>query len=105
MMFDKIRQDNPKAWNKFYYWLLNDAGIDSTMILCDPETVSGWLYKFFDEQGIYIEIFSAPNPRCFFTQINRHPPMVIPKYNTRQEAEQAAFTKAFEILEERANGK
>ena len=95
-MFDEIREKYPKAYEKYAL----DFNYKYNKQNCNCS-----LYKFFDEQGIYIEIFSAPNPRCFFTQINRHPPMVIPKYNTRQEAEQAAFTKAFEILEERANGK
>ena len=102
-MFDEIKKKFPKAWQMFYDWLLYDAGIDSTMILCDPETVSGWQYKFFDEQGIIIEIeyhifgevfgyYIIGTWRKLWTKEN---------FNTRQEAEQAAFTKAFGILEDK----
>jgi len=67
------------------------------------------LYDFFDEQGIYVAITTLLKPHTddstrFFEwdiDIEYETFMDYELYNTRQEAEEAAFLQAFEILEEK----
>ena len=114
IMFEEIKKKYPKAWDMFEQFMYCHLGeehilrtnentikefikvINSKLPL---EILSGWLFRFFDEQGIYIEIYSIPNPREYMYMINRNWDRDMPNLKTRQEAEQAAFTKAFEILE------
>ena len=70
-----------------------------------------WLYDFFDEQGIYINISREylwegeydTNPRREWQGFIEYEPSseATDFYNTRTEAEEQAFIKAFEILEDK----
>ena len=61
-----------------------------------------WLYDFFDEQGIYVIINRSPADNEFFWSIDIDKDFCDGDYtNTRTEAEEQAFIKAFEILEDK----
>lgn len=94
---DKIIKNQPKAWEKWLNWYPSDDGF----------SVLRNLYDFFDEQGIFIMIFLHSEKfkigdkawlYCIENKRSskRH-------YKFRKEAEQAAFEKAFEILEKKLN--
>ena len=94
----KIKQDCPKAWGKIKTY--------------NFQTNSRTLYDFFDEQGINVfpminietllfsyEIWDQKNQESFVYNDD------VDEWNfkNRKQAEQAAFLKAFEILEEKLN--
>ena len=68
-----------------------------------------FLYDFFDEQGIYIEISSNYGEQFWFEIFNDQSLIGYNwdkkgddiAYGNRTEAEEQAFMKAFEILEDR----
>lgn len=99
MNWKELEDQFPKAWDKLEesnYPLCYD-GIENKPVVRD-------LYEFFDEQEIYI----YPRPvvnymQCRFyicdrTEIIGNGTEV---FQNRKDMEEAAFTKAFEILEER----
>ena len=99
MNFEEIKRKYPKAWEKFeafasyecYDWV--GGGI---------EDLSGWLFKFFDDQGIHIEIYIiyGGGNRQFgwaIDELNKENGL---RYKIRTKAWEAAFPKAFEILED-----
>ncbi len=90
MDWNKIKEKHPKAWNKLISWQEGKFGF-----ICRQ------LYDFFDEQGIIIIIEyglpSATEEYGFIPSIRAEwPPLE--SYKTRTEAEEKAFEKAFEIL-------
>ena len=92
MNWTEIKEKYPKAWNV----LLNSKHYHYGNSRC--------LYDFFDEQGIYVGIISSPNRYACTIFISASGEKMsqskdIEIGSTRSEAETAAFTKAFEILE------
>jgi hypothetical protein len=62
----------------------------------------GSLYDFFDRKGIYIIVNRSPADREFFWSIDIDVDYYDGDYTaTRTEAEEQAFIKAFEILEDK----
>ena len=119
MNWNKIKEKHPKAKAKYIDWCHAE---DCPSSKCYLHTTRD-LYDFFDEQGIYINIFEAgiltgkikdyENFRWIITTnfrtdkdagkweettIYNHD-YPLSKKITRTEAEEQAFTKAFEILE------
>ena len=104
MNWNRIKEASPKAVNL----LRNTAHYD----LREPRR----LYDFFDENEIYINInpdyygsseyhprdYESPSDIYFWININWVYEADV-EYKTRGEAEEAAFTKAFEMLEEKLN--
>ena len=121
MNFEQIKERYPKAWEKFENFAIVDPELEADSVGYSDDyvddinrlsltTLSGYLFRFFDEQGIYIVIdwcnfeyritvyfpkFDIVYP-CNEENIEEYQ-----WFKTRQEAEQAAFTKAFEILEQK----
>jgi RNA recognition motif-containing protein len=61
------------------------------------------LFDFFDEQGIIVEIEMNWGTLMFYPTVNSNNVSEM-EYETRQEAEEAAFEYAFQLLEEKLNG-
>ena len=102
LQYHEIQSKYPKAWAKARRWQI-DKG---------PTFTGGsprWLFDFFDQQGILTEIRYLRSAEFFPTVWAYHEGVdkLIPHgidldaSTTRQEAESAAFTKAFELLEEK----
>ncbi len=117
-MFDKIKKKYPKAWEKFEKFVEVDMRgygeigdrIWHKLDKMDIGILSGWLFRFFDEQGI--QVFITPNYDpdenmgdfiqggvAYYILADKKEQQKLP-FNSRTEAEESAFTKAFEILEE-----
>ena len=101
MNWKEISEQSPKAFNVLEKWIADN--------FFDLQDTDRNLYDFFDENGIWITITSDYPPAWdnykpitgdvfFWININWVWEDDI-HYNTRTEAEIAAFTKAFEILE------
>ena len=68
----------------------------------NPAFCDRLLYDFFDSQGIYAIINRSPADNEFFWSIDIGKDFCDGDYtNTRTEAEEQAFLKAFEILEDK----
>ena len=69
------------------------------------------LFDFFDEHGIYVSAYYRIDqakkpihiflPRVSYKEDEIYTTEILGDFNSRQEAEQAAFEKSFEILEGR----
>ena len=107
MNWNEIKEKYRKAY------LLMIKQLDSKRLLdinAEPRNIRD-LYDFFDEQGILIIIdkdweymYSDDMERRYLKTWNyeiSQEPFYGDSYETRTEAEQAAFEKAFEILERR----
>ena len=117
-----IKESFPKAFDTLRVWYEDrgeEISIDTDGELCswlnkarDYRQVLNRrdLYDFFDEKGLFVSIVPSrewknknlSNVFCFEVldyENYKHAEI----YSTRPEAETAAFTKAFEILEERLN--
>lgn len=110
MNFEKIKKKYPKASRKWWdYYTTNVLRDDLSFVLFEQEfkyikleSLSGWLFKFFDEQGIYIsiDVWNLLEKAEIRWNIDTQSGYgEIGKAKTRQNAEQTTFTKAFEILE------
>lgn len=113
MNWKEIKEKNPKAWelfddSEYYGWHKNG----NKLSVKANNAAQRVLYDFFDEQGLIIELFSNQEsslPRRFeeysYEIINLHGvDCMSPGYydlKTRIEAETAAFSKAFELLEKK----
>ena len=109
-MFEQIKKDCPDAWEKFnlFYYSINTNRLTTKYInSIEIHTIIGDLLLFFDEQGIRIIIEDTIIRHNFKYKINvyddqkqfNYQEFDITDYPSRLEAWQAAFTKAFEILE------
>lgn len=98
MNWNKIKEKCPKGYEKYALWQnYQKIAPQKTFFIRD-------LYDFFDEQGIYIEIrFNIFRQGFGFYIIGKWKPVLFSNYNTRTEAEEKAFEKAFEILEDKLN--
>jgi len=115
-MFEQIKKDSPdafKVWNNYI------SQYDQLWDLKPLESVIGWLFTFFDKQGIYIvlnDFFKVkPNMEsdlkwtighydkdgCTLTDIESFNK----QFESRSEAWQAAIPKAFEILQKQLEEK
>ncbi len=114
MNWIEIKEKYPKAYSlfkerhKYYFDGMHDDG--SGLLMADSSgcltySVSDRIcYDFFDEQELYI----YPVPLGYDIVVFRVDHKVIKKRGVlpdRKMYETAAFTKAFEILEERLNSK
>lgn len=98
MNWNEIKKDYPKSFD------LLDKAVDIHWEL-EPERYQRlrFLYDFFDELGIYIIIGHSPADKEFFYTIDIDMNCIDGDYyKTRYEAEEQAFLKAFEILEDRS---
>lgn len=120
--YAEIKEKYPKAFEALLYrWNQPDGDGDASVaqLVLDGDNF-GWncspweefddrdLFDFFDERGLDISILShfdssegfVKGQRTYtFQVLNFDLYKVAWSYNTRSEAETAAFTKAFEILE------
>ena len=108
MNWEEIQKKCPKGWKKLENW----SGTGDWLIHCiigdsfvsnNRFTNLRDLYNFFDENKIYIRItpvFDSGKDIIFvasvFDEFNNYE---LDEFETRLEAEKAAFNKAFEILE------
>lgn len=123
MNWKEIKERHPKAFDKFYKWQWGNQeykfhnrniyfehsnypesrSIDIWGISFQSMCKGRRFYDFFDEQGIFIELMP---PYSFDEGMNNYEWQIHPMgevsptcYKSRTEAEEAAFNKAFEILE------
>ena len=127
MNWEKIKKKYPKAWGLFVMFRAKANAIADKKGSYDGDIFKlRDLYDFFDKQGIYIELWFRENSVLSFAWhihfINkkweeiglskwsnkisypiteRNPKAGL--YKTRTEAEEKAFEKSFEILEEKLN--
>ena len=119
MNWKEIKKKYPKAHKKFGIWADKhgeycDIDLEYLWINYPPlcETLNHTfyddrdLYDFFDEQGIIIEIICEYKPNLgwrFMSYINYRLSCennwISKWYKSRKKVEEAAFLKAFEILE------
>jgi len=125
-MFEQIKKNSPKAWEKFeihmYRYMRDDlfyAIFRTTKDklynwkLTSLTSLIGHLLLFFDEQGIRIIIEDTIIRHNFKYKINvyddqkqfNYQEFDIADYPSRTEAWEAAFTKAFNIYEKILEGK
>jgi len=92
-MFEEIKKNSPKAWRKFRDWAHKKHHFLPEMF--NDESLVGYLFTFFDEQGIWI----LRTIRSTNTERGNFP--VYYMYNTSfaDESFEIVITKAFEILE------
>jgi len=105
MNWEEISKKHPEALNELVKWSsLRESKHQETWL--SPYRA---FYDFFDEQEIYVAITTLLKPHTddstrFFEwdiDIEYDTFMDYELYNTRQEAEEMAFLKAFKILEEK----
>jgi hypothetical protein len=96
----EILQPLPKSYNKLLEWLPVDVKttdernqIAHQMLMYTPR----FLFDFFDDQKLYINIESDFEFKGFIWYINDNG---ITGTDTRIDAEEAAFKEAFKLLEE-----
>ena len=112
-MFDEIKKKYPKAWKKYVDWhsgkssmipYLNEEVNSEEKFIENMffEYLSGWLFRFFDEEGIHISIhYSGVEYYYQYWMDGNLLETSDDTFKSRDEAEKAAFEKAFEILEKR----
>jgi hypothetical protein len=73
------------------------------VVYSNKTNVNRYLYDFFDEKGIHAAIWAYEiSPLLYKWAIYGNIGGVL-TFNTRTEAEEAAFLKAFELLEQQLN--
>lgn len=104
---EQILKNHPKAAKKMSDWLTSQSG-DVEFNTTYTEAILGLapriLYDFFDEEGIhiYIQPFDAAGDILYSANILGQEDNIA-DYTSREEAEEAAFIKAIEILENAEN--
>ena len=105
MNWDKIKEKYPKAFDKYSEWLedpteITEYGFLVYIEMNDKHHIVNrrYLYDFFDEQGIIISIYHDPEDLWQY-DINDREVNTAVGIKSRTEAEEKAFEKAFEILE------
>ena len=115
----EIAKKCPKAWDKFENFAIVDSELEADSFGYSDDyvddinrlsltTLSGYMFKFFDNQDIYIIVVYdkiAHDDFYLFRWCIRGYVVSKEEYHNRQEAEQAAFKKAFEILEKQLEAK
>lgn len=102
MNWEEIDKTCPKAYAKVGEWFEDNIIYNSIRL---TECTYRWLYDFFDGEGIYIE-FTIDKTRFWFDILDENNDYLTSYekndcHDTRTEAEEQSFTKAFEILEEK----
>ena len=106
-MFEQIKKDSPGAWDKFKDYYRRTYAPEEVQF----EALIGHLFRFFDEQGIYIDInFIDPKNKwdCTIWLYSEHGGMVAEECGgskSRIKAWQAAIPKAFEIYQKQLEKK
>ena len=108
MDWTKIKENFPKAHTEAKKWWIGEADLSQfePFELCEGVNVNfRYLYDFFDEQDIYVEVYPV-NIDINFRAMDwsydiSNESIEVYGYKTRTEAETEAFEKAFQILEER----
>lgn len=102
MNWEKIKTDYPKAYNKYIVW--NCAKNPNCLSKeCYDFNIRD-LFDFFDENDIYVDIewVYLDNKLTFnfnmLDRFNEHKRIDFNPRRTRIQAEEMAFTQAFEIL-------
>jgi hypothetical protein len=126
MNYNKIKSDFPKAWEQLIEWdykrwcEINPFGIDNIeefekIVYSNKTNVNRYLYDFFDIKGLFILLnpdFGKGERKLMWTigyweEMDGKQYMFTKNqevgYDTRTEAEEAAFLKSFEILETQLN--
>jgi len=103
-MFDEIKKKYPKAWEKFINWFAEKTSVerlDSEHYILNMffEHRSGWLFRFFDEQRIYISVIYSGIEYYYQRWDQDMIETSDDTFKSRTDAEKSAFEKAFEILE------
>ena len=111
MNFQEIKEKNPKAFALLLKETTDYEIMDGEYVHTDNLRS---LYGFFDEQGIIIMIWHRAsgvvcvNADMWNFKIDQKNGLILkdgrigPQYHTRPEAESAAFTKAFKLLEKQS---
>ena len=105
MNWNEIKQKYPKAEEDFAKWYFQNFDKQVEWVLNKSVAVfDRTLFDFFDEQVIYISIGAF---MVFGIRIYDKGATIFADsdYKTRTEAEEKAFEKAFEILENKLEGK
>ena len=94
MLWQDTKKNNPSAWSKLVEYNEGDADFAASSIRWNLRL----LYNFFDENNIIIELMwglpgFTPNIWCG-ADISH-----LERQDTREKAEEVAFTYAFEIME------
>ena len=103
MNWTEIKEKYPKAFGLLESFLKGKELMAMEQRNRHPITVMRFLYDFFDEQGIIINVYNFFGN--FWWDIKEHYTRVFAEHakedqsKTRTEAEGKAFEKAFEILE------
>jgi len=132
MNFKEISKDCPKVYNLLAEWfeMVVRAKTKDSSILTElffkrlevAQMATRTLFDFFDEQGIYIIIEPEIQYTREIDEDGNNPHYVIDRwgydihdeayqvatgyqFDTRTDAEEAAFTKAFYVLERKINRK
>jgi len=104
---DEIKIKYPKSFDTLNEWMNNIVETDRIGIWWNVlfSEIRGFLYDFFDEQKIYIEINFIDYEPFFAWCISSKTESDLSRimYGNRNQAEEQAFSKAFEILEEKLN--
>ncbi|MCK5606295.1 hypothetical protein KAR91_30625 [Candidatus Pacearchaeota archaeon] len=106
MNWKEIKEKYPKAWKCCYDWSDTHFETDIPIYAIGDILTLRHLYDFFDENDINIFVRLSDITNSFLPfdwdivyEDIYHSSYL--EYKTRKEAEQAAFTKAFEILEQK----
>lgn len=109
MNWKEIKENYPKGWAKLQLsqsiGKYGEIKISQWMSLSSEgfgDITLRDFYDFFDEQGIYIELTLEKGGRFHVDILDKEAEylfIIKEIFNTRTEAEEAAFNKAFEILE------
>ena len=106
MKWNKIKEKYPKAFDIGQKWWVSN--VDNYELDITINASDRFLYDFFDEQGMYISAeidttMEAKFSPVIYSLTDNEPCEEIWRdeylWRTRTEAEEQAFEKAFEILE------
>ena len=110
MNWNKIKEKYPKAYQLGQDWWVEKCDFYDVELLAQPKS-NRFLYDFFDEQGISVTIDwnHSDNPTIkveWYYEISdfEMPAKILQitdRFHSRTEAEENAFEKAFEILEDK----
>lgn len=100
-MLESLNDDNlPDNFKDF----VREQGIDNDKIAAIIDSAPRGLFDVFDNHGVYIEILLDHEESVTFTYTVRNLDVMHTehiKYNTRKEAELAAVTEAFKLLNDK----
>jgi len=110
MKWKEIKEKYPKGWERACKWGFAegwDTELEEGEMTFDFYPMN--FFYFFDEQGIVINIESYVTPKRFEFEFwidsldeKKIVSITFKKFKSRKEAEEQAFLKAFELLEEQS---